>query len=71
MEEPSGMDVGDEHWTAKLTVLKEQVEHHVEEEEDELVKKAKKVLNKDEAETMAETFQRRKEKHASDLRGAA
>jgi hypothetical protein len=33
-----------EQWTAKLTVLKENVEHHVEEEEGEMFKKAKTVL---------------------------
>jgi iron-sulfur cluster repair protein YtfE (RIC family) len=36
-----------EEWTAKLTVLKENVEHHVEEEENEMFKKARAVLNKE------------------------
>jgi hemerythrin superfamily protein len=36
-----------EQWTAKLTVLKENVEHHVEEEETEMFKKAKSVMNKE------------------------
>src|SRR5215213_10017329 len=34
----------DETWGAKLTVLKENVEHHVEEEEGEMFKSARKVL---------------------------
>lgn len=38
------MDKGDEQWTARFTVLKENVEHHVEEEETEMFPKAKKVL---------------------------
>lgn len=36
-----------EQWTAKLTVLKESIEHHVEEEEGEMFKKARKVLSKE------------------------
>jgi len=35
----------DETWGAKLTVLKENVEHHVEEEEDEMFPAAKQVLS--------------------------
>jgi hypothetical protein len=36
-----------EEWDAKLTVLKENVEHHVEEEEGELFDKAEKVLSEE------------------------
>jgi hypothetical protein len=36
-----------EQWGAKLTVLKENVEHHVEEEEDEMFKDARKVLSQE------------------------
>ena len=42
----------DETWTAKFTVLKEQVEHHVEEEEGDMFKKARKVLSKEEIEEL-------------------
>jgi len=38
----------DETWGAKLTVLKENVEHHVEEEEGEMFKKARKALSQEE-----------------------
>jgi iron-sulfur cluster repair protein YtfE (RIC family) len=38
------MDVTAEEWTAKLKVLKENVEHHVEEEEGEMFKSAREVL---------------------------
>lgn len=43
-----------EEWSAKLKVLQENVEHHVEEEEGELFQKAQKVLSKEEAESIAE-----------------
>src|ERR1700730_3083380 len=42
----------DEHWGAKLTVLKENVEHHVEEEEGEMFKKARNVLSDEQAENL-------------------
>ena len=38
-----------EEWTAKFTVLKENIEHHVEEEEGEMFTKARKVLSEEEA----------------------
>lgn len=45
LSELESMPVSDERWTAKLTVLKENVEHHVEEEEEEMFKDAQKVLS--------------------------
>lgn len=42
----------DETWEAKLTVLKENVEHHVEEEEGEMFKKARKVLSTEQIEDL-------------------
>ena len=41
-----------EEWTAKFTVLKENVEHHVEEEEGEMFTKARTVLSKEEIEEL-------------------
>jgi hemerythrin superfamily protein len=46
------MSKDQEEWTAKFTVLKENVEHHVEEEESEMFPKARKVLSEDQAETL-------------------
>ncbi|HZP25477.1 MAG TPA: hemerythrin domain-containing protein [Dehalococcoidia bacterium] len=39
MEEIVGMDPADEEYTAKFTVMQENVEHHIEEEETEILKK--------------------------------
>ncbi len=42
----------DEKWGAKLKVLQENVEHHVEEEEGEMFTGARKVLSKEQAEQL-------------------
>lgn len=50
-----------EEWTAKFTVLKENIEHHVEEEEGEMFKKARTLLSKDDAELLGERLQEAKQ----------
>jgi len=45
-------------WKAKVKVLKENVEHHMDEEETELFKKARAVLEKDELEQMGERMEK-------------
>lgn len=42
----------DEKWGAKLKVLQENVEHHVEEEEGEMFKEARQVLSEEQAEQL-------------------
>ena len=51
-----------EEWTAKFTVLKENVEHHVEEEEGEMFTKARKVLSKEEIEELGRRLEEAKGK---------
>jgi hemerythrin superfamily protein len=46
-----------EEWTAKLTVLKENVEHHVKEEEGDMFVKARKALNAEQQERLAKAMQ--------------
>jgi hypothetical protein len=48
------LDAGDETFDAKIKVLKEQVEHHVEEERQDLFPKARKLLSKDELDAIAQ-----------------
>lgn len=52
----------DEVWTAKMTVLKENVEHHVEEEEGEMFPKARKALTEEEIESLGTRLQAAKKK---------
>ncbi len=44
-------------WKAKVKVLKENVEHHMDEEEDELFKGARAVLNRDELKRLGERME--------------
>jgi len=52
-----------EEWTAKFTVLKENVEHHVEEEEGEMFPKARKALSQDEIESLGDRLQEAKKQN--------
>ncbi|MBU6441633.1 MAG: hemerythrin domain-containing protein [Betaproteobacteria bacterium] len=52
LEELESLDFKDEDWKAKLTVLQENLLHHVQEEEKELFPKAEKTLSKDQLKTM-------------------
>src|SRR5689334_596685 len=51
-----------DEWEAKAKVLQENVEHHVEEEENELFKKARAVLSSDENEELGMRLQEEKER---------
>jgi hypothetical protein len=51
----------DETWAAKLTVMKENLEHHIEEEEGEMFKQARDVFDKDTIERLGEQMQARKQ----------
>jgi hypothetical protein len=56
------MPKGTEQWTAKMTVLKENVEHHVEEEEGEMFKQARSALTKEQIEQLTTRVQAEKKK---------
>ena len=45
--------VDDEAWAAKFTVMKENLEHHIEEEDDEMFKQARKVMDESELDELA------------------
>jgi hemerythrin superfamily protein len=54
------IDADDESWAAKLSVAKENVEHHIEEEEGEMFKKARQVFDEKELEELGTQLELRK-----------
>lgn len=52
----------DKRWLAKLKVIKENIEHHVEEEEDEIFDAAKEKFSKDKLDEMGKRFEEVKKK---------
>ena len=61
MAEIESLPFDDERWGAKFTVMKENIEHHIEEEENELFKQAKQVFDQDELQALGERMMARKE----------
>jgi hemerythrin superfamily protein len=62
LKELSRMDSDKEEWLAKLTVLKEEVLHHVAQEENELFPKAREFIDDSQASEMATRFEAQKKR---------
>jgi len=60
MQEVAALGRGDEEWKAKLTVMKENVEHHAGEEEDELFPQVRDGLDEGARRALGEQLARRK-----------
>ena len=60
MAELEETPVDDETWGAKAKVMKENVEHHMEEEEGEMFQKARQVFDREELEELGTRMERRK-----------
>ena len=54
MGELEATPVTDETWGAKFTVMKENIEHHIEEEEGDMFKQARQVFDADELQQLGE-----------------
>jgi hemerythrin superfamily protein len=67
LRELGRLSPSDEKWDAKLKVLKETVEHHVEEEESQVWEKAREVLSEEDAEEIGLRFTKEKEKKLASL----
>ncbi|HPL62227.1 MAG: hemerythrin domain-containing protein [Syntrophales bacterium] len=68
LKELQKMNHADERWMAKVSVLKEIVEHHVEEEEKELFKAAKGVFEKEEVKEIGKKYLEEKERMMSSMK---
>jgi hemerythrin-like domain-containing protein len=61
MAEIEGVRFDDERWGAKFKVMKENIEHHIEEEEKEMFKQARQAFEQDELEALGERMKARKD----------
>jgi hemerythrin-like domain-containing protein len=70
MGELDGMEPTDERFGPKVTVMAENIEHHIEEEEGEMFTKARQVFDADELEELGSRMASRKESAKQELFGA-
>ncbi len=63
LKELDKLALDDERWKARLTVIKENIEHHIKEEENDLFPKIKKLIPAEKLEEMAEQLKKFKEQH--------
>lgn len=61
MGELDALPVTDETWGAKFKVMKENIEHHIEEEEGEMFKQARQVFERNELSELGAAMEARKE----------
>jgi iron-sulfur cluster repair protein YtfE (RIC family) len=66
LEEIENTEVNDEAWKAKVTVLQENLVHHIKEEEGEIFKQAEKKLGKTALNKMGEEIQAMKEEEMAE-----
>lgn len=69
LQEIAELSPQEEQWKAKVTVLKEMIEHHVREEEKELFPKAQKALGKAEAAELGKRIEEAKNRRPRAARG--
>jgi iron-sulfur cluster repair protein YtfE (RIC family) len=69
LRELAAMQVDSEQWTAKLKVLKENVEHHVEEEESDMFKSAREIFSKAQLEELGTRMEAEKKEQKAAAAG--
>ena len=60
VEELGGTDFSSAGWLTRFRKLKQELEHHMDEEEDELFARARRIIPDDQAEELGSAFDRRK-----------
>ena len=65
--ELEALDVSDETWGAKALVMKENIEHHIEEEEGEMFRQARQVFDAEELEDLGARMEARKTSAGQEL----
>jgi hemerythrin-like domain-containing protein len=67
MGELEALDVSDETWGAKAVVMKENIEHHIEEEEGEMFRTARQVFEAAELDDLGQRMEQRKQAAGREL----
>jgi hemerythrin superfamily protein len=67
MGELEALDVSDETWGAKALVMKENIEHHIEEEEGEMFSKARQIFDNSELDDLGQRMEARKQSAGREL----
>ena len=67
MGELEALDVADETWGVKALVMKENVEHHMEEEEGDMFKKARQVFEAAELDELGQRMEARKQSASREM----
>jgi hemerythrin-like domain-containing protein len=67
MGELENLDVSDPTWGAKAVVMKENIEHHIEEEEGEMFPKARQVFDRGELQELGDRMAERKQSAGREL----
>ena len=70
LKELAAMPVDTEQWAAKLKVLKENVEHHVEEEEQEMFQKTRDVLSEEQINRLGAEMEAEKKRQEGQVKTA-
>lgn len=57
LKELDNLNINDEHWMPKMKVVKDLIEHHVEEEEEEYFPKSEEILGSNQLDQLGEKYE--------------